>query len=86
MLAEKVVFAGIRGGHFLGREVAILLAEGWSLLAERVVFVGRRHVFLKKTSFWWQRDGLCWQNGCFFIQRHYFVGRRDGLSAQFSTQ
>jgi hypothetical protein len=45
LLAEKVVFAGIRGGHFLGREVAILLAEGWSLLAERVVFVGRRHVF-----------------------------------------
>jgi hypothetical protein len=45
LLAEKVVFAGIRGGHFLGREVAILLAEGWSLLAEREVFVGRMDVF-----------------------------------------
>jgi hypothetical protein len=84
LLAEKVVFAGIRGGHFLGREVAILLAEGWSLLAERVVFVGRMDVFsfkdiilLAEWMFFHSKTLFCWQKGWSFssifntIRRHF---------------
>ena len=38
VIFQRLHFTRVRGGHFPSREVAILLAEKWSLLAEGMFF------------------------------------------------